>query len=1197
MPAWLLAACRPVVPLLEASDVELDEAYLTARLAQLASSYLTITPTQPDYLSAAFFATLALAIDRTHVCARRILSQATLSGAHASDVFPFRPSATAGAAASAAVDASAFAPTSARSRGALTAPVPLVAEGSDHAAQAALHVLEHGTHATFRDPESASTYAEACRRLGRFREGEEALAWTLQSQPSSLDASSSRSPPDFPISHRSSPAEAQRLCQAASLALAGNRHGDAAYAYRSALNNHDRWCWSAWTGYCDAGAATTESLSPSSDSNSDKGRFSGASAFATLPGPPGHRAINFFPCDLDARHAELVTLEDELAKLKQPPPENTATAATAGPRPPLTTAGRTRSQAGATAAVIPNRTASTSTYVPFYCSTSCLCANHDVYFSRPNSASQRPGLQPPNGTGSTRSSGTTVYQRPGSRVTNGPTTTATSKRARSAASAPNTTMQTTTRMNAARTGSVAPSTDVRNGRPPSSASTGAKGEDHQAETTAVRRSTRIHGEASRGGTSTTRPTRARDPAGPSLATRSRTTPAPPAPGSTASTEPNTRPSLRSRPTSAASSAPTNASARSTRSTTVPTVSRRVSTRARQPSAAAATPAKPGDDDGTESCAMTAQARYESLLHLKEDLSHSLRQAVLEAKRWTRVDRAVADILTTLGEAYRSVRTYHARRTVWLLRSANMDVGVTMEQVLEPGESVEDLVGYKVLDPRILATPTVQILLGRAYHDLARYAESERHFALARRADPTVLGGMDIYALTLFHLHREVALSALAQECLLLDKASAVANLVAGNTFSLQREHGVALRFFRRAMSVAPGYAYAYTLAGYEALELGQRDDAKSFFRAAIRCDRRHWNAWFGLGQISLLEGHWAYADFHYSQAVEINSQNAVLWDLCGWVREMGDDSYAAMQCYSRALSLDSNMAMTLLKRGELQSAMGWPRDAHDDFLRACTLAPHEARIHILLAKSYMRLAGGHFAELEPPGADDDPDGGAAGGNEGEGQSLDAAGFVRRHTATGGAGGRRAKAIGEPSYVHNSGYERAIANHLAVAIDLDPRSIRTIKAMGEGVHAAMQSAAKRGGVFDPTGLTSLSMSLNDLHAPTSASDSASRLPVESSGTTRTGEARGSPAAQGHVPAYTPASGPRRFEVHSDTAPSEVRAERELHLPVPAESSGYGHAGYVGSPYSARLERDAADWSNASDPDEADQSMMEEDVEMV
>ena len=83
-----------------------------------------------------------------------------------------------------------------------------------------------------------------------------------------------------------------------------------------------------------------------------------------------------------------------------------------------------------------------------------------------------------------------------------------------------------------------------------------------------------------------------------------------------------------------------------------------------------------------------------------------------------------------------------------------------------------------------------------------------------------------------------ALSALAQDLLALDPRSAVAHMAAGNTWSLQHQHDAAYQCFQQATLVAPECAYAYTLAGYEALELDQPVRAMRLFRCARRCDRR-----------------------------------------------------------------------------------------------------------------------------------------------------------------------------------------------------------------------------------------------------------------------------------------------------------------------------------------------------------------------
>ena len=71
----------------------------------------------------------------------------------------------------------------------------------------------------------------------------------------------------------------------------------------------------------------------------------------------------------------------------------------------------------------------------------------------------------------------------------------------------------------------------------------------------------------------------------------------------------------------------------------------------------------------------------------------------------------------------------------------------------------------------------------------------------------------------------------------------------GNCFSLQKEHDTALKFFQRAIQLQPTLAYAYTLSGHEYSANDDFEKAMACYRAAIRIDERHYNAWYGLGNI------------------------------------------------------------------------------------------------------------------------------------------------------------------------------------------------------------------------------------------------------------------------------------------------------------------------------------------------------------
>ncbi|KAG8446976.1 hypothetical protein GDO86_014426 [Hymenochirus boettgeri] len=134
-------------------------------------------------------------------------------------------------------------------------------------------------------------------------------------------------------------------------------------------------------------------------------------------------------------------------------------------------------------------------------------------------------------------------------------------------------------------------------------------------------------------------------------------------------------------------------------------------------------------------------------------------------------------------------------------------------------------------------------IGRAYFELAEYLQAERVFSEVRRIENYRVEGMEIYSTTLWHLQKDVALSVLSKDLTDMDKNSPEAWCAAGNCFSLQREHDIAIKFFQRAIQVDPGYAYAFTLLGHEFVLTEELDKALACFRNAIRVNPRHYNAW------------------------------------------------------------------------------------------------------------------------------------------------------------------------------------------------------------------------------------------------------------------------------------------------------------------------------------------------------------------
>lgn len=172
----------------------------------------------------------------------------------------------------------------------------------------------------------------------------------------------------------------------------------------------------------------------------------------------------------------------------------------------------------------------------------------------------------------------------------------------------------------------------------------------------------------------------------------------------------------------------------------------------------------------------------------------------------------------------------------------------------------------------------------------------------------------------------------------------------------------------------------------------------------------------------------------------------------------------ALTAYTRSIQLSPSSATARLKRAELLTLQGQHQSAHGDLLQVCALAPSEARVHLLLAHSYMRRSGGKFAQLRGGMAT------ATGASLNvESSSIPSSSVpLPTDVTSGGVGGvisqldvsaRNAhKAIGEPLLPKT--HQNEIANHLAAAIELDPRCAKIIRSMGEGAKSALRGVAAR-----------------------------------------------------------------------------------------------------------------------------------------
>ncbi|ERE68612.1 putative cell division cycle protein 27 isoform 1 [Cricetulus griseus] len=275
-----------------------------------------------------------------------------------------------------------------------------------------------------------------------------------------------------------------------------------------------------------------------------------------------------------------------------------------------------------------------------------------------------------------------------------------------------------------------------------------------------------------------------------------------------------------------------------------------------------------------------------------------------------------------------------------------------------------------------STGWVLCQIGRAYFELSEYMQAERIFSEVRRIENYRVEGMEIYSTTLWHLQKDVALSVLSKDLTDMDKNSPEAWCAAGNCFSLQREHDIAIKFFQRAIQVDPNYAYAYTLLGHEFVLTEELDKALACFRNAIRVNPRHYNAWYGLGMIYYKQEKFSLAEMHFQKALDINPQSSVLLCHIGVVQHALKKSEKALDTLNKAIVIDPKNPLCKFHRASVLFANEKYKSALQELEELKQIVPKESLVYFLIGKVYKKLGQTHLAlmnfswamDLDPKGA-------------------------------------------------------------------------------------------------------------------------------------------------------------------------------------------------------------------------------------
>lgn len=268
---------------------------------------------------------------------------------------------------------------------------------------------------------------------------------------------------------------------------------------------------------------------------------------------------------------------------------------------------------------------------------------------------------------------------------------------------------------------------------------------------------------------------------------------------------------------------------------------------------------------------------------------------------------------------------------------------------------EALAALGQLAPAQLGSAGVLLLVGRCQYELVDYARAAEAFEAARAADPLNLEGMELYSTVLWHLKRDVELAHLAQHALAVDRMAPEAWCIAGNCFSLQREHESAVRLFQRALQLAPHMAYAATLLGHEHLAGEDLAAAATAYQHALRCDPRHYNALYGLGQIALKQEKPAEALGHFQAAARINPGSSVLRCCCGAALRKMNHLAEALRQLKCAIAIDGRNPLARYEAAGVLAALERPQEALAELTALQAIVPREPSVAFLMGRLHKRL--------------------------------------------------------------------------------------------------------------------------------------------------------------------------------------------------------------------------------------------------
>jgi anaphase-promoting complex subunit 3 len=253
------------------------------------------------------------------------------------------------------------------------------------------------------------------------------------------------------------------------------------------------------------------------------------------------------------------------------------------------------------------------------------------------------------------------------------------------------------------------------------------------------------------------------------------------------------------------------------------------------------------------------------------------------------------------------------------------------------------------------TPLVLHYVGKAHLEQGDFLSAQRSLEQMHRMDPGRMEGLELLSTVYWQLKKEIDLANLAQRTMDWDYESPQANCIAGNCFSLQKDHETALVFFRRSLQLDPYFTYTHTLSGYEYMACEDFYQAVNSFRNALSTDEGHYNAWYGLGSIYHRQEKYDLAEYHFGRAVQLHPTSSVLRCNLGMAQNANNKPFLALETLAEAFRLDPRNPQARFQRATIYSAMNRPEDALAELEIVRDAAPQEATVWFAMGKILKKL--------------------------------------------------------------------------------------------------------------------------------------------------------------------------------------------------------------------------------------------------